>query len=177
MTWGDVFVELDTKLHDRNSFECGKEELNEFIKTKASKHMKAGISRTMLLPASTVKPSDTHQICSFYTITPGSISRDNLPEEQAKKLPHYPIPIFLIAQLAVHQEHHGKGLGKITLIKALEHLSRIHNEMRAYAVIVDCLDEEAKDFYSKYGFEFLCERNKRIRMYLPMKSVIELFQN
>lgn len=177
MTWSDEFVELNTDSHDRESFNCGKEELDDFIKTKASKHRKAGISKTMLLPATEALETGKRQICAFYTITATSISRNDLPPEQAKKLPHYPVPVSLLAQLAVHSDFQGQGLGKITLIKALGQLLEISREMPAYAVIVDCLDEEAEGYYGKYGFEVLCQKNGRTRMYLPMKTINQLFEN
>ena len=94
---------------------------------------------------------------------------------QIKKLPRYPIPVFLLAQLAVHKEFHGGGLGKVSLIKALEYLWEINSHMRAYAIVVDCLTEQAESFYAKYGFEVLCEINGRVRMFIPMKTVGQLF--
>ncbi len=176
MSWAKEFIELDKAIHDRASFDCGEVELNEFIRTKAAKHMAAGISRTMLLPASVPFPDGKYPICTFYTIAPSSISRETLPKKLMKKLPRYPVPVFLLAQLAVHSECHGKGLGKITLIKALEYLWEINSHMRAYAIIVDCLNETAENFYSKYGFEVLCCHNSRVRMFMPMKIVGQLFQ-
>lgn len=47
--------------------------------------------------------------------------------------------------------------------------------MRAYAIIVDCLTDAAEQVYTKYGFETLCEYNGRVRMFLPMKTVAQLF--
>ncbi|MCP4274674.1 MAG: GNAT family N-acetyltransferase, partial [Gammaproteobacteria bacterium] len=52
MNWSTEFVELNKSIHDRTTFNCGINELNTFIKTQASKHMLAGISKTMVLPAS-----------------------------------------------------------------------------------------------------------------------------
>ena len=137
--------------------------------------MKAGISRTMVLPSRLPLLNQQHSICSFYTLAPSSIARNSLPKALAKKLPNYPIPVFLIAQLAVHQAFHGQGLGKVSLIKALEYLWKINAHMNAYAVVVDCLTEQAISFYEKYGFEFLCEINGRIRLFIPMKTVEQLF--
>lgn len=175
MSWAKEFVELDKALHDRNSFDSGEEELNDFIKTKAAKHMAAGISRTMLLPSASPLTDGKCPICAFYSITPSSIARETFPDDLVKRLPHYPIPIFLIAQLAVHSEFHGKGLGKTTLIKALEYLWEINAHMRAFAIIVDCLNGGAQAFYAKYDFEVLCRHNGRTRMVLPMKTVGQLF--
>lgn len=176
MNWAKEFVELDKKVHDRNSFDSGEDELNDFIKTKAAKHMAAGISRTMVLPAVSPLPDGKYPICSFYSMAPSQIGRQTLPAARAKKLPHYPIPVFLIAQLAVHAEIKGQGLGKITLIKALEHLWSIHAHMRAYAVVVDCLNLAAQDFCTKFGFEILCDNYGRTRMFIPMSTLGQLFE-
>ncbi len=154
MSWAKEFVELDKKVHDRSSFDSGEDELNDFIKPKAAKHMAAGISRTMVLPAASPLPDGKYPICSFYSIAPSQNERQTIPAAVSKKLPHYPIPVFLIAQLAVHAEIKGQGLGKITLIKALEHLWSIHAHMRAYAVVVDCLNQAAQDFTQNSGLRF-----------------------
>ena len=176
MSWSREFVELDKTKHDRASFDCGEVELNTFLQQYAAKHMEVGVSRTMLLPASNPLPSGKYPVCAFYTIAPGSISRETLPQALAKKLPRYPIPIFLIAQLAVHSSYHGQGLGKVTLIKALEYLWKINVHIKAYAIVVDCLNEKAKTYYLKYGFEVLSANNGRVRMFLAMKTVAKLFK-
>lgn len=176
MSWGKKFEELSKTKHDRHSFDCGEHELNQFIKTQAAKHMQAGISRTMVLPSDVPMMNQKYPICSFYSVAPSSICRDTLPDNLAKKLPRYPVPVFLLAQLAVHKEFHGSGLGKISLIKALEYLWEVNQHMRAYAIVVDCLTDSAQCFYAKYGFDVLCTHNGRIRMFLPMKTVEQLFR-
>lgn len=174
MNWSDQFTELDRKTHDRDSFDCGKQELNDFIRTRAVRHMAAGVSTTRLLPVLDLLPNGKHPICAFYTVTPCTINRTTLPK--ASSLPKYPVPVFLIAQLAIDEKYQGQGLGRITLVNSLEYLWKVNSQMRAHAVIVDCLDDEAERFYRKYGFEFLCEHNHRNRLFMPMNTIGELFK-
>ncbi|NMP16528.1 GNAT family N-acetyltransferase [Thalassotalea sp. Y01] len=176
MTWAKRFVELNKVQHERQYFDCGEQELNDFLKTKALKHMRAGISRTMVLPSEMMLPNQKQAICAFYSIAPSSISRESLPPLWHKKLPNYPIPVFLLAQLAVHREYHGSGLGQICLIQALKYLWNVNKHMRAFAIVVDCLNEQAQAFYEKFGFTFLCDQNGRTRLYLPMNTLEILFK-
>ena len=175
MKFGEKFVELKKGIHDRVSFDCGEEELNAFLKTQAVKHMKAGVSKTFVLQATTPLSNNKYPICSYFTVTPSSIKKTSLPAKQAKKLPHYPVPVFLLAQLAVHKDWQGQNLGKITLIKALEFLWEINSQMCAFAIVVDCLNEKVEQFYTKYGFQILYSKNGKTRMFIPMKTVAELF--
>lgn len=173
--WSNKFVELDRARHDRNNFDCGEQELNTFIQTQAAKHMQAGISRTLVLPSLQPLENNQYAICAFYSIAPSSISRETLPVQLAKKLPNYPIPVFLLAQLAMDKQFHGQGLGKISLIHALKYLWQVNQYMKAYAVVVDCLTDSAQAFYTQFGFEFLCLHNHRTRLFLPIKTVEQLF--
>jgi len=177
MRWADSFIELDKTHHDRRSFDCGEPKLTDFLKKRADRHRRAGISKTMVLPATDARPKEKKSICAFYTISPSAIEADTLPRKNAKTLPHHPVPVFLIAQLAVHLDVQGKGLGKATLIKALAHLWNVSQHMPAYAVIVDCLNDELEAFYRQFGFEFLCINEGKTRLFLPMKTVAQLFKN
>jgi len=175
MKYSKTFVELNKAIHDRATFDCGDKELNNFLQRHAFRHMKVGVSKTMVLPASEKQSNQKYSICSFYTVAPSSIQRDTLPRDLSKSLPRYPVPVFLIAQLAVNKKVQGEHLGEITLIKALEFLWQINQKMSAYAVVVDCINESVKIFYEEYGFHYLCRNHEKLRMFLPMKTVKQLF--
>ncbi|MFW5717684.1 MAG: GNAT family N-acetyltransferase [Spirochaetota bacterium] len=172
----NFFEQLNKTRHDRASFDCGENELNEFLWTKALRHMKTGVSRTMVLPTIDPREDGKRAICAFYAIAPSAVDRETFSEQESKRLPKYPIPVFLIGQLAVDRKKRGEGLGRITLIKALEHLWNVNTYMRAYAVVVDCLTETAKAFYEKYGFMSFGQFRGHERMFLPMKTVGRLFE-
>ncbi len=175
MKWSDTFVQLDKQLHDRASFDCGEPELNSYMQKHASRQMSAGVGHTLVLPSVETNSSGKKDISAFFTVAPSSLRRNDLPLRIAKKLPYYPVPVFLLAQLAVHTECQGQGLGKITLIRALEHLSRVQSVLPAYAVIVDCLNDSAKRFYLRFGFHELIGSSERTRLFLPMNTVNQLF--
>ena len=175
MNFSKIFVELNKTIHDRATFDCGAEEINIFLQQHAVRHMKVGVSKTMVLPALEPLPNQKYPICSFYTVAPSSIQKETLPRQLSKSLPHYPVPVFLIAQLGVDQKFQKQQLGKITLIKALNFLWQINQKLRAYAVVVDCLDDNLEHFYERYGFYHLCKMNGKSRMFLPMKTINKLF--
>jgi GNAT superfamily N-acetyltransferase len=168
------FVELDKSIHDRKSFDCGQEELNEFLSGSAARHREAGISRTMVLPE--VGGEENLRICAFYTLTHTEIKREVMPSALAKKLPRYPIPVMLIAQLAVHREAQGSGVGKLTLIRALEHCYQINEHLPSNAIVVDALNDHVQAFYEQYGFQLLYKNEDRSRLFLPMSTVAQLFE-
>ncbi len=126
---------------------------------------------TMVLPA---KESEA-DICAYYTLSHTEIKRQTLPKSVAKKLPYYPIPVMLIAQLAVNKKAQGQGLGKITLIRALQHAGEINEHLPSYAIVVDALDNQVQGFYESFGFTALDTHNHRKRLYMTMQTVVQLF--
>ncbi len=166
-----AFTELDKSIHDRGGFACGTKELDAFLQQFAVRHREAGISKTMVLPAK----DDDADICAYYTLSHTEIERQTLPKTLAKKLPRYPVPVMLIAQLAVHQEAQGQGLGKVTLIAALRHAYDVNLHLPSYAVVIDALDDGVQGFYEQYDFQPLDTHNRRTRLFLPMKTVARLF--
>ena len=171
MTPSSQFVELDKAIHNRKSFDCGTEELNLFLQQSAVRHRAAGISMTMVLPAKESKAD----ICVYYTLSHTEIKRQTLPKSVAKKLPYYPLPVMLIAQLAVNKKVQSQGLGKITLVRALQHAGEINEHLPSYAVVVDALGDQVQGFYEQFGFATLDTQGHRKRLYLPMQTVVQLF--
>lgn len=177
MNYKDEFIDLDKALHDRASFDSGEKEQNDFIRNNAARNMAVGIDKTRLLPAMQYLPSGKKPICAFYNVSPSFIEKETLPVELVEYVPNYSLPVFLLTRLAVHLDYRGHGLDKITLVNALEYLWSVNAYMKAFAVVVDCTNQAAQDFYETYGFEILSRPNGNIRMFLPMYVVANLFSN
>lgn len=103
----------------------------------------------------------------YYTISSSGVAFD-VP----KKLPRHPIPVALIGRLAVDITARRRRLGETLLIHALRSAQRASRIVGIYALVVNALDESARNFYMKYGFEELID--DRLHLYLPMKTIDRL---
>jgi predicted GNAT family N-acyltransferase len=80
------------------------------------------------------------------------------------------LPAILIGRLAVDDLQTGNGLGKRLLMDALLRSYTVSRVVASYAVVVDYIDLEAKQFYQKFGFIELLDTN---RLFLPMATIKE----
>lgn len=162
------FISLEKK-HNRKNFDCGNQELNEYLKRYARQNDKSGINKIFVA----VKPDTPLIINGYYTISSSTIKFQSLPEEQRKKLPAYPIPAALIGRLAVDLTCQGEGLGTELLVDALWRIVKTSSEIGIYAVRVDAIDKEAKQFYLKH--EFIPFQDNSLSLFLPLKTIKQEF--
>jgi len=92
-------------------------------------------------------------VAGYYTISAGSVAREQATVRAAQGLANHPIPISLLARLAVHKDEQGSGLGKALLKDALLRMERAAEVLAIRAVLVHAIDEQARGFYSRFGFE------------------------
>ncbi len=164
-------IELfDSRKHIRSDFCCGKDSLDNYIHRQASQDIKRRVSTVFVL----IDEPDLN-VLGYYTICSYTVDVTVFDEAFAKHLPRYPLlPATLLGRLAVDHRQKGKGLGELMLIDALAKSRNAATQVASLAVIVDVLDEEALNFYLKYGFVQF--RQNPMKLYLPMKSVEELCQ-
>ena len=152
--------------HRKTDFECGKNLMDDYFHKQASQDIKRRLAACFVLAEDTL-------VKGYYTLSNSSIQKELLPEEIQKKLPSYSnLPVTLLGRLAVDKRFHKKGLGEIMLIDALKRSLEVSTSIGSMAVIVDPLDDDARKFYSKYGFILLPDSGK---MFLSMKAIKVLF--
>jgi len=139
---------LDVRVHDRNGFDCGVPELDDYLKRLAEQHRRKGISTPFVL-VDTATPTG---ILGYYCLSAAQVDAAKLRESDRKKLPRYPVPCFRLGRLAVRKDRRGQGLGKLLLACAVDRCLKARNDVAAYALIVDAKDESARQFYERYGF-------------------------
>jgi hypothetical protein len=101
--------------HQRGEFDCGKQPLNEFLRTKVTQYDRRHLGRTFVAVRETV-PS---VVAGYYTLAASSLALPDLPDEIATKLPRHPVPVVLLARLAVDRNAQRQGLGRILIVDAL----------------------------------------------------------
>ena len=145
-----------------SKFDCGADELNTYLKRFAKKNDKLGIGRTYVLLYKT-------RALGFYTVSMAQIEFKALPKPSQGKLPRYPIPTVRIGRLAVDLSTQGQGLGEYLLMDALTRCLRVSEEIAVFAVIVDAKNNQAKNFYLKYGFIPL--EDQELSLFLPLSTI------
>lgn len=159
------------KPHGRSTFECGEALLDEYIRRYVSQDSQRSLTRAFVLTGE-VGAGDESRVLGYYTLSAASIARERFPAEQAKQLPHYPIPAVLLGRLAVDRSVQGRGLGEFLLVDALKRVAAASQTIGVHAVLVDALHEAAAAFYAAYGFVPLVDRP--LTLFLPLATVRRL---
>jgi GNAT superfamily N-acetyltransferase len=139
---------FDPRRHATDAFTCGHEGLDRWLRAYAGQSQRRAAARTF------VSASQTGAVLGYYTLVAAQIAHESAtaPVRQSMSR-HFPIPVALIARLAVHEQHHGKGLGRSLLLDALRRVLHASDELAVRAVIVDAIDKRANRFYRHFGFE------------------------
>lgn len=164
-----VKIEPLAKIHDRAAFFCGYEELDRYIKERASQEARKQISAPFVL----VEGGD-NRVIGYYSLSATCILLDDLPEKTAKKLPRYPdVPATLLGRLAVDSRYKGRGHGELLLMDALRRAFQATMDVASFAIVVDPKDKKSRSFYEHY--EFVAFPDQNLRMFLPMSTIAGLY--
>ncbi len=137
-----------TGSHNRQKFDSGRQELNDWLQRVARQHQEKGLSKTFV--ATHEKMPD--RIYGYYALKLAELENRHLPEARRKILPRRILGVRL-GRLAVHKQYHGKGLGELLLVDAITRARRIYTEAGGIGLFVDTIDEQAAGYYLRFGFE------------------------
>lgn len=150
--------------HLRKSFDCGVPSLNTYLQQYARQNIKHHINRVFI-----AKPIGSEKtIVGYYTLSAGSIDTNDLPLEQKRRLPKYPIPVALLGKLAVDKHFQGQHIGSILLADALHRVEQASEVMAVYAIVVEALNPTVAEFYQQFGF--ISFNAKPLKLFLPMTN-------
>lgn len=162
---------FDPDRHDRSSFTCGIDPVDNFLKRTANKLAKADNLRLFVMT------SDAGEVAGFHAINAHSVDYGALPERYARSRPrHGSIPAGFIAMIGVDRRFQGRRLGGDLLIDALTRIERASLAIGIAVVLLDVLDcgnpelvQKRKRLYESYGFTALL--SNPTRLYIPIATV------
>lgn len=130
---------------DLTSFDCGNDDMSQWLVRHAWASHKADLARTWLA-------LDGDMVAGYFALTTGSVRPDEAPRRIARGMPRYPIPIILLARLAVDHRYQGQRLGARLLAEALRRAVAASDTAAARVVVVDAIDDSAAAYYRRWGF-------------------------
>lgn len=138
-------IEKLDRRHAVDSFDCGEAHLNRFLARFALANQKANAAQTYLGLAD-------DEVIGFYALAVGEIGPEDAPERVAKGLARHPIPIMLLARLAVDRRWQGKGVGAGLLRDAILRTLAAADIAGVRALAVHAKDARALAFYQRFDF-------------------------
>jgi GNAT superfamily N-acetyltransferase len=132
-------------------FDSGEPQLDAWLRTSAGQGQRRDASRTFVV-------LDGDDVIAYYTLVAAQVEHANAPPRVRRGLSkRFPIPVCLLARLAVDRRRQGRGLGAAVLADALERAVRAAEQVGIRAVLVHALHRDAAAFYRRFGFELVTE--------------------
>lgn len=141
---------LDSR-HRLEGFDCGKPELNDWLLRHARHARQAqgsGSARSFVACACAGE-----RVAGYFSLTVGQIDTLEAPERVRRGMGQYPIPVVILARLAVDLEYQGRGLGWSLLQDAIRRTLALAGQVGIRALLTHPIAAQADSFYRRFGFE------------------------
>jgi GNAT superfamily N-acetyltransferase len=139
---------FDRTRHGVKSFSCGHETLDRWLRAYAGRAQRRDAARTFV----TAEADGT--VAGYYTLVAAQVHREDATAAVGRGISrHFPIPVALLARLAVDRRRQSEGLGRSLLLDALRRVIRASDELAVRAILVEAIDGRAAAFYGHFGFE------------------------
>ena len=129
-----------------DGFDCGQAALNQFLQRYALVNQKANSAQTYVCCQGDV-------VVGFYSLVVGSADPQTAPSRVMKGLARHPVPVMILARLAVDKEHQRKSLGKALLKDALLRTAQAADIAGIRSLLVHAKDDVARRWYESWEFE------------------------
>lgn len=155
---------LDSKRHETDDFECGHPSLDRWLRGYAGQSQRRDVARTFVVA------DEGSRVAGYYTLVAAEVEHGAAsPAVRAGVSRHFPIPVCLIARLAVDRNWQGRGLGRDLLRDAMRRALAASDQVGIRAVVVDAIDDGAAAFYRRHGFESASDDG--LTLMVPIASV------
>ena len=161
-------LELLTRNHDRQGFDCGEPALNQFLAQTARQSIAKGSSRTFVWTVPGSERPD--EIRGFFTLTTDVVVTTDLASPLARRYSAGRIPVVKLARLAVGKAHRGNSLGKKLVWEAMKKAIQVHQASGIAAFWVDAKNDEVASFYRHMGF--ISVEGRPLSLYIAIKTLV-----
>ena len=141
----ELKIEKLARTHAVDAFDCGQEALNRFLIRFALANQQANASQTYVGLAAEV-------VIGYTTLVVSEVAYDDAPDRLRKGLARHPVPLMLLARLAVSQTRKGKGVGAGLLKDAMLRTLQAAQIGGIRALAAHAKDDAARAFYQHFGF-------------------------
>lgn len=131
--------------HRLEGFDCGKSTLNDWLLRHARQAQGSGYAKTFVV-------SEDDRVAGYFSLTVGQIDALEAPERIRKGMGLYPVPVVILARLAVSQQDQGRGIGFGLLQDAIRRTMLMAEQAGIRALLTHPIDAEAAAFYTRFGF-------------------------
>jgi GNAT superfamily N-acetyltransferase len=128
-----------------DAFDCSKPALDTWLMRHARQAQASGSAKTFIV-------SDGDQVAGYYSLTVGQVDTAEAPPRVSKGMGRYPIPVVILARLAVDTRYQGRGIGAAMLRDTIRRTLAIAEQAGIRALLTHPIDEEAARFYQRFGF-------------------------
>ncbi len=164
-----VFIRRLEEQDALESFDCGDEPLNNYLKRHAwTNQQKSSIGVTYVA----VDESAPRSVIGYFTLATASVPRDSFPKKYVRGLPPYDLPLVLLARLAVDRRFSGRGLGQVLISEAFKIAHRVADDVGCRCIITDAYQDRIH-WYARYGFVPLegAPEGRPQRMFLDIRTI------
>ena len=132
--------------HRLEEFDCGKPALTDWLLHHARQAQGSGSARTFVA-------CNQNRVAGYYSLTVGQIDTLEAPDRIRRGMGQYPIPLVILARLAVDLDYQKRGLGFSLLQDAITRTVAIADQAGIRALLTHPIDAAADAFYRRFGFE------------------------
>lgn len=136
--------ELINRAHKVEKFESGEVVLDDWLKKRALKNDAHGASRTFVV-------HQKNEVIAYYALATGGVMTKNVPGRVKRNMPN-PIPVMILARLAVNKDSQNLGIGRALLKDAVLRTLKVSHEVGVKALLTHAISDHAKHFYKRFGF-------------------------
>lgn len=131
--------------HRVEDFDCGQPDLNQWLRRYAWQNQGAGAARTYVGLVE-------ERVVGFYSLVVGQVERQDAADRMLKGLARHPVPVMILARLAVDKDWQGRGVGRALLRDAVLRTLQASSIAGIRAFVVHAKDERARQYYEQFDF-------------------------